>query len=234
MYGLSGGGVLVLNHNRPERSSRQDGNSIGQDEKCYWQAVEIHDRTGKANILIQSCGRSVKYQTCLIFWRSTMTSQETITNPNWLCKHCSWKIKYLLANKSTSVEHLENRGTLGPWMEKCELHVKNVLSLSSYFGVMWLLCFARFSMLWHFLPQSSMLNYMELWYHNLVMVQWYRNVALYARCWLVMYLLCTGWYFVQVATCTGWLVQVATCTNFGLVQVATCTILVFYQLSHIF
>ena len=31
---MTGGGVLVLNHNRPGSSSRQDGNSIGQDRKC--------------------------------------------------------------------------------------------------------------------------------------------------------------------------------------------------------
>ena len=32
-YGLSGGDVEVLNHDRPS-TSRQDGHSIGQDRKC--------------------------------------------------------------------------------------------------------------------------------------------------------------------------------------------------------
>ena len=32
--GLSGGGVLVNNHNRTASFSRQDGYSIGQDRKC--------------------------------------------------------------------------------------------------------------------------------------------------------------------------------------------------------
>ena len=41
---LSGGGVLVLNHDRLGSSSRQDGYSIGQDRKCDRQAIEIHNR----------------------------------------------------------------------------------------------------------------------------------------------------------------------------------------------
>ena len=34
MYILSGGGVLVLSHDRPGTSFRQDGNHKGQDGKC--------------------------------------------------------------------------------------------------------------------------------------------------------------------------------------------------------
>ena len=34
VYSLSGGGPLVLNHDRPGNSSRQVGNSIVQDGKC--------------------------------------------------------------------------------------------------------------------------------------------------------------------------------------------------------
>ena len=45
VYCLSGGGVLVLNHDRMASFSRQDGNIIGQDEKSDRQAVEIHNRT---------------------------------------------------------------------------------------------------------------------------------------------------------------------------------------------
>ena len=33
--------VQVLNHDRPGSSSRQGGNSIGQDRKCNQQAIEI-------------------------------------------------------------------------------------------------------------------------------------------------------------------------------------------------
>ena len=45
MYGLSGGVVLVLNHDRPAISSREEDQSIGQDGKCDQQTVEIHNRT---------------------------------------------------------------------------------------------------------------------------------------------------------------------------------------------
>ena len=45
VYGLSGGGVLVLNQDRMASFSRQDGNSIGQDQKYNCQVVEIHNRT---------------------------------------------------------------------------------------------------------------------------------------------------------------------------------------------
>ena len=41
VYGLSGSDVLVLNHNRPGSSPRQDNYSIGQGGKCDQQAVEI-------------------------------------------------------------------------------------------------------------------------------------------------------------------------------------------------
>ena len=41
---LSGGGGLVINHDRTASFSRQDSNSIGQDGKCNRQAVKIHDR----------------------------------------------------------------------------------------------------------------------------------------------------------------------------------------------
>ena len=34
VYGLSGGGAQVLNHNRPGCSSRQDGYSVLQDGQC--------------------------------------------------------------------------------------------------------------------------------------------------------------------------------------------------------
>ena len=44
VYTLLGGGVKVLNHDRSGSSSRQDGNSTGQDEKCDQQTVEIHNR----------------------------------------------------------------------------------------------------------------------------------------------------------------------------------------------
>ena len=43
--GLSGGRVLVLWQDRRASSSRQDGNSIGQDGKCNRQAIYIHNRT---------------------------------------------------------------------------------------------------------------------------------------------------------------------------------------------
>ena len=43
--GLSGGRVLVLKQDRKGSSSRQDGNSVGQDRKFNRQAIEIHDRT---------------------------------------------------------------------------------------------------------------------------------------------------------------------------------------------
>ena len=41
---LSGGGVLVLNQDRMAGFSRKDSNSIGQDEKCDQQAIDIHNR----------------------------------------------------------------------------------------------------------------------------------------------------------------------------------------------
>ena len=44
VYRLSGGGVLVLNHDRLGSSSRQDNNIIGQVGKCDQQAIEIHNR----------------------------------------------------------------------------------------------------------------------------------------------------------------------------------------------
>ena len=58
----------------------------------------FHDRTrlevirtrlevmGGAMVRIKSRGGSVKYQTCLIFCRSTMTSMETTTDPIQVCK----------------------------------------------------------------------------------------------------------------------------------------------------
>ena len=36
---VSLGGVLLLNHYRMASSSREDGNSIGQDRKCDRQAI---------------------------------------------------------------------------------------------------------------------------------------------------------------------------------------------------
>ena len=38
-----------------------------------------------------------------------------------------------------------------------------------------------------------------------------------------MYMLCTSWDFVQVATCTKLAVQVATCTEFDSEIISTCT-----------
>ena len=40
VHGLSGGGVLVLKKDWMASFSRQDGNSIGQDEKCNQQAMK--------------------------------------------------------------------------------------------------------------------------------------------------------------------------------------------------
>ena len=44
MYGLSGGGVLVLNQERTASFARQDSNNIEQDGICNQQAVDIHYR----------------------------------------------------------------------------------------------------------------------------------------------------------------------------------------------
>ena len=63
MYGLSGDGVLVLNHDGLGSPCKQDGYSAGQDGKCLQQAVETHDRTVSrwAEVRIQILGESVKY-----------------------------------------------------------------------------------------------------------------------------------------------------------------------------
>ena len=87
---LSGGGVLVPNQDRMGSFSRQNRNSVGQDGKHNKQAIEIHRTVSRwaEPVWMQSQG-SVKHQTCLIFYQSTMTSRETTTDPNRLCKHCS-------------------------------------------------------------------------------------------------------------------------------------------------
>ena len=84
MSGLLKGGVQVLKHERLGSSSRQDGCGIGQEGKCNQQAIEIHDRTVSkwTEPMVQSHGGLVKYQTCVIFCQSTVTSRETITYPN--------------------------------------------------------------------------------------------------------------------------------------------------------
>ena len=83
VYGLSRVGVLLPNHDRRASFSRQDSYSIGRE------------------VYLTSCGYprqdgsrwpepgSVKYQTCLIFCRSTRTSRKIRTDDNGLCKHCS-------------------------------------------------------------------------------------------------------------------------------------------------
>ena len=70
--GLSGGAVLVLYQDRMASSSKQHGNSIGQEGKCNNQAVEIHDRivtrwvregviSNMFNILPIHCDKAGKY-----------------------------------------------------------------------------------------------------------------------------------------------------------------------------
>ena len=62
VYGLSGGVVLVLNHNRPRIFSREEGLSIGKDRKCDQQMIEIHGfKVGGAKVRIQSHLGSAKY-----------------------------------------------------------------------------------------------------------------------------------------------------------------------------
>ena len=83
LYGLSGGGVLVLNHNRSGSSSRQDGNSIGQSG-----SVTNKLRDPRKDDLQQRYG-----------YRPDPTQQAGKLQPILTDQ------KYLVTNKSAPVEH---------------------------------------------------------------------------------------------------------------------------------
>ena len=59
-------------------------NRIGLDGSVYdkmYKTAQDGFQVGRARIKIKSCGGSVKYQTCVIFFRSNVTTQETTNDP---------------------------------------------------------------------------------------------------------------------------------------------------------
>ena len=79
VQGLSVGGIQVLNHERLGSASRQDYYSVGLRGCPTSRGDSWQDNFKGVELVLV---RSLKYQTCLMLCRSTVTSQGTTTDPN--------------------------------------------------------------------------------------------------------------------------------------------------------